>query len=515
MNHVLKTRQLQKLVQGTINCFLPVGHLINTQFRMKHISFIFLTLTWIISFAQTDLRVSYNGHYLEKMNGTPFLWLGDTSWSLAHRLTRSEALAYLNDRQEKGFTIIQSVAHWYPHGAQKKRGPLNAVNAYGHRPFEGRGNDPDTAAPLVVEGGGPDNPNDYWDHLDFIVRETKRRGMYLALLPTWGSAFINRRFSKASVEYTSSEAKAYGHFLGNRYKNESHIIWVLGGDVDPQNSGVGDKRSVYRSMAEGIGRGATGDDGLQWNKPSDSWNQLMMTFHAVGTPKATHQEGGSSSIWFNNDPWLDINMIETYKWTYKVYSLVKEDYEKTKPIKPTILGEGAYEYGAYGKECGLITPLVVRQQAYHSFFGGGGHTYGHTVLWRFLPVCGITWQQALSAPGVKQITSIMKPLLIQQEWWKWVPDQSIITSKTGNGSDPVTAVKSNDDTRILVYYPRRHTVSIKNTLGFPAQGRWFDPRNGTTTYIGTFEKNHIYNMISPEGWEDAVLILEVKSTSDK
>src|SRR3989304_7234020 len=55
------------------------------------------------------LRVSENHRYLEYEDGTPFFYLGDTAWELFHRLNREEALRYLTNRAEKGFTVIQAV----------------------------------------------------------------------------------------------------------------------------------------------------------------------------------------------------------------------------------------------------------------------------------------------------------------------------------------------------------------------------------------------------------------------
>lgn len=54
------------------------------------------------------LRVSDNGRYL--CNGEePFFWLGDTAWLLFQRCSLEESYAYLRNRRDKGFTVIQAV----------------------------------------------------------------------------------------------------------------------------------------------------------------------------------------------------------------------------------------------------------------------------------------------------------------------------------------------------------------------------------------------------------------------
>ena len=175
------------------------------------------------------LEVSENGHYIQHKDKTPFLWIGDTGWGMFQQLTREEIDRYLDSRKALGFNVIQSVAHWSPHGGGMNRSPDNSANAYGHQPFTGDQQSPNTSEPLVVKGGSPSSPNDYWDHVDYVVAAVKKRNMYLALLPCWAAQLIT-----GTAEYSSEEARAYGEFLGKRYGQEPHIIWVLGGDTKAQ-----------------------------------------------------------------------------------------------------------------------------------------------------------------------------------------------------------------------------------------------------------------------------------------
>ena len=58
-------------------------------------------------FSHGPLVVSQNHRFLQHKDGTPFFWLADTGWLLFRQLTREEAERYLEDRQAKGFTVIQ------------------------------------------------------------------------------------------------------------------------------------------------------------------------------------------------------------------------------------------------------------------------------------------------------------------------------------------------------------------------------------------------------------------------
>src|SRR6266542_4366724 len=94
--------------------------------KMKHIVFLFIfSFVTTSLFAQTidkrRLKISANHRYFTDQNGNPFFWLGDTGWLLFSKLTREEADQYLEDRRQKGFTVIQvMVLH-----------TVAAVNVYG------------------------------------------------------------------------------------------------------------------------------------------------------------------------------------------------------------------------------------------------------------------------------------------------------------------------------------------------------------------------------------------------
>ena len=463
------------------------------------------------------LEVSENGHYIQHKDGTPFLWIGDTGWGMFQQLTREEVDHYLDNRQRLGFTVIQSVVFWYPHGGGIESGPHNAANAYGHRPFKGGEDSPDTAEPLVVAGGSPEAPNDYWDHVDYIIDAIKQRNMYLALLPCWGRAYVTLQFSGSHLEFTDEEAKAYGTFLGKRYRNEPHILWILGGDAKAYKKGYDrnqvyqdwDGRATFRAMAEGIVYGVT-DQKPAWNEAHPAWNEVFMSYHPDGDP------GANSSEWFHEDVWLTANGVEVWREVQLVYSTMLDEYQLEKPFKPSLFLEGSYEFGSYRYECGWVTPVKVRRQIYHTFFAGGaGHTYGAGPIWAMRGTgggysCGYTWKQALEFPGAKQFAGVAKDFLQSHQWASWIPDQRIIQGETGEGESLKMAVRLSSGNMSLVYFSNHSKAQIKNILNRESAAYWFNPADGTREEEENFKSDEVREMSPPAGWEDAILVLELQ-----
>ncbi len=446
------------------------------------------------------LGVSPEGRHLQHQDGTPFLWLGDTAWALFYKLTREEVATYLDDRQQKGFNVIQAVAYWYPHG-EDGPGPLNAPNAYGHRPFVGSTEQPSTSQPLVKEGGGPEIPNDYWDHADFVVEQIRRRGMYLALLPCWGRAYINANQEKSSVVFDEGSARAYGQFLGTRYRTQPNIIWVMGGDIDP-DKGIGDRLAIYRAMAEAIGQAVTGKP-LQWNRPDPGWSEIFITYHP----------STESATFFHQDAWLDANGIQTWTHVDKVQQAVARCYGFSEPVKPALFLEGNYEQMRPSEQV-PDPPLRVRRQAYQALLSGAaGHTYGAGSMWDFrkksrTETSGIPWVNAMQLSAAAQTGSILRQLLEQMEWWNLVPDQNVIAEGQGEGAKTKVAACTADNSRVVVYFADATPATLK--LALPAAAwtaTWRRPSDGARQ-PGTVPDS--MNLTPPADWPDALLVLEAR-----
>ncbi|MEO7675188.1 MAG: DUF4038 domain-containing protein, partial [Verrucomicrobiota bacterium] len=295
--------------------------------------------------ASSRLKVSDNHRFLVTADGLPFFYLGDTTWELFHRLNREEAVQLFENRAALKFNVLQSVAIAELDGHTDP-------NAYGHRPFV----DLDVTKPAVTDGPA----NDYWDHVDFIVSEANKRGLYIGFLPTWGRFWHDTNQGRKPL-FTVANAEVYGEWLGKRYRNAG-LIWILGGDRSVDNDG---QKEIIRFMARGLRKG---DGGAH-----------LMTLHPPG--------GGGSAKWFQDDDWLDFNMRQNghvAEFTGR-YETTRADYDRA-PIKPVLDGEPIYEdhpVSFDAKKLGHSIAADVRRPLYWDLFSGAcGHTYGHHSVWQ-------------------------------------------------------------------------------------------------------------------------------------
>lgn len=433
------------------------------------------------------LKVSDNRRFLITESGQPFFWLGDTAWELFHRLNREEALRYLDDRAAKGFTVVQAVALAELDG-------LNDPNPYGHKPLL----DHDPTRPDVKEG--PDN--DYWDHVDFIVREANRRGLYLGFLPTWGDKW-NKKWGVGPEIFTPQNAEIYGEWLGRRYR-DAGLVWILGGDRPVEND---THRQILRAMARGLRRG---DGGAH-----------LITFHPTG--------GSSSSRYFHDEDWLDFNMCQNghvAEFTGR-YDQTRKDYDRT-PIKPVLDGEPIYEdhpISFKANDLGHSVAADVRRPLYWDLFSGAfGHTYGHHSVWQMWapgrnPINNplMPWSAALLQPGAAQMQHA-KHLLLSRPFLTRIPDDSILvpdrvtTSVPGAGRYRFVATRDTEGTYAMIYAPvgRSFQVRMEVIRGATVRAWWFDPRTGEATSIGEFPNTGQREFTPPSPGEllDWVLVLD-------
>ncbi|HEX8040384.1 MAG TPA: glycoside hydrolase family 140 protein [Chryseosolibacter sp.] len=439
---------------------------------------------WIICFlltsaASAQLQVSGNGRFLQTADGQPFFWLGDTAWELFHRLTREEAELYLKNRAAKGFTVIQAVVLAELDG-------LHTPNAYGEVPLE---ND-DPAKPREA----------YFQHVDFIIRKAQDLGLYIGLLPTWGDKVFRDRWGTGPEIFNPENARVYGRWIGDRYKNQKNIIWILGGDRNPRNA---DDVAVWRSLAQGIEEGTGGPD------------HALISFH----PQPTGPDEGGSAKWFHREAWLDFNMFQTgHCRENNVWDRIQYAYNLD-PVKPVLDGEPLYEDHPVcfnAKDLGTSSAYDIRKVAWLDVFSGAfGHTYGCHDIWQMYaphraPVNGphFPWYVALDLPGAAQL-SFLRRLIESRPMFDRVPDTALVTDAL-HANDRIAATRGKDYAFIYSSEGKPFVVHTAKISGSDLVAHWYDPRNGDVRQAGTFSRKTRITFAPPtSGYgQDWVLILD-------
>lgn len=431
------------------------------------------------------LRVSENKRFLQFEDGTPFFYLGDTGWELFHRLNKAETEKYLENRRSKGYTVIQAVILAELDG-------LNTPNAEGNKP---------------LIDNDPLKPNEaYFQHVDWVIKKAAEKGIFIGVLPTWGDKW-NKKWGVGPVIFNPENAEAYGKFLGERYKNYTNIIWILGGDRPIEGE---EQANIIRGMAKGL-------------KLGDGGSHLI----------SLHPQGGQgSSQIFHKEEWLDFNMRQnghSISYTDRYFQTLV-DYN-LQPVKPVLDAEPVYEdhpINFNAEENGHSVAADVRRPLYWDLFSGAcGHTYGHHSVWQMWaperqPINRplMPWYEAIDQPGAGQM--MYGRLLIESRpFFTRIPDDSVIvpesvkTSIPGAGRYRFVATRDLEGTYAMVYAPigRKFSVRMEVIKGKDVVAWWFNPRNGNAIKIGNFSNTGTRSFISPDPGEDLDWILVLDDAS--
>ena len=413
------------------------------------------------------LRTGDSGNrFLVDSKNQPFFWLGDAAWSLIAQLGKEDVDYYLDDRSEKGFSVllVSLIEHKFCTNAP--------ADFYGELPFTGK--------PFTT-------PNEkYFEHADHIIKSAAQRNIIVLLAPLYLGYDCKDEGWCAEVKAASnSDLYAWGQFVGKRYKDYSNIIWIIGGDTDP--SVVKDK---VLEMISGI-------------RENDSVH-LFSAHNRPETMAVTPWKGES---------WLTVNNV--YSYDSVLYRHFKTAYTM-KPEMPYYLCESAYENEHQS------TPQQLRSQAYQALLSGSmGHIFGNCPIWHFGAFkswCNLTdWKKELNNAGSVSMDYFQR-LFRSRSWQILVPDfeHSVITAGFGTWGlkDYVTAAITNDGNTIIAYLPstRTVTVDLSKISGEYARCCWYDPSCGKTVNSGTFQTSGSHSF-TPALNGDWVLVIDNASAN--
>lgn len=401
-----------------------------------------------------ELAVGPTGRYLA--NGErPFFWLGDTAWLLFQKCSLAEARAYLKNRKEKHYSVIQASL-------------IHALKG-------------DAALSIPGEGEGsvytPDQGPAFWEHCRQIVSAAEELGIYLALLPCWGS-YVR------SGDLDEEKALRYADFLKETFSDFPNIIWILGGDV---------RGDTNLALFNRYGA-----------RMRENFPHCLIGFHPFGRT--------SSALWFHEEAWLDFNMFQSGHRRYDQAKLnawddasdfpeyFGEDNWKyadhalaLSPKKPVLDGEPSYEWipkGLHDPKNGYWQSCDVRRYAYWSVFEGSmGHTYGDNSIMQFYrPGQGAGsygvieyWTDAVHHEGSGQM-KYLADLMTGVDFTAGRANDARISGGQREKYDRIAVFEGPDYLFAYTYLGKPFALDLS---GLPAmEARWMDPATGVESYLG-------------------------------
>jgi hypothetical protein len=407
------------------------------------------------------VRLSDSNHFLTDQRDKPFFWSGDAAWSLIVQLKREEVDYYLNDREQKGFTVI--LVNLIDH----KFGSNAPANIYNEVPFIDK--------PFI-------SPNEnYFSYVDWVIQASAQRGIIVLLCPLYlGWNYGDQGWASEVKKADPADLRLWGQYVGKRYADEDNIIWCIGGDADP--SPLKDK---VLECVKGI---------------QEYDNRHLFTCH-------NNPEFLGINPWAE-EKWLNINNV--YSYSHSLYELCKSAYYQ-KPVIPYFMMESAYENEHNS------TPQRLRSEAYWPLLCGAmGHIFGNCPLWNFGATpewCGISdWKTQLNNPGSMSMDYLQR-LFRSRPWNLLIPDfnHKVLTDGYGDwgSNDYITASIASDRTTMIAYLPagRQVTVDLSMINGRKARCWWYNPDNGIVVDNGTFPAEGPLQF-NPPSESDWVLVID-------
>ncbi|MFH1571573.1 MAG: DUF4038 domain-containing protein [Gemmatimonadota bacterium] len=326
---------------------------------------------------------------------------------------------------------------------------------------------PDVAGQLPFVDGDPDRPNEaYFQRADAIVAAAGELGLVLVL-----GVFHKRH----RAVFPPEKVRRFARFCASRWADHPHVVWSAYPEAEPAYV------PLVRELAAGL---REGDGGTH-----------LITLHPDPSP--------CTSSFVHGETWLDFNSVQTWLFYHLVTPMTAADYERT-PAKPVVMAEGGYE----GHQCGAVhAPHLVRKQAWWTGLAGGHHCYGHNDNY----VAPEAWRSWIDAPGARQMGVFRRILEVLPEWWRIVPEPSILIDGAGDGLARHAAGRGASGQWALVYLSEPDTVRLRleGVLAGPrCRATWVNPVTGNRTGFSTFAAAGTLTTSTPGGWEDTLVLIE-------
>lgn len=394
------------------------------------------------------LRISADDRHFAHQDGTPFFWVGDTSWNGPLLSSKSDWELYLKERSRQKFNAVQWVTTQW---RASPEGDANKQVAY-------------TGTDKIVL-----NPA-FFQRLDEKVDTMNQAGLVSVPVLLWAINAGSNPKVNPGVSLPEDQAILLARYMVARWSGNA-TAWILAGD--------GNYRGESAEKWKRIGRAVFGD-----------------IHHAP----VTMHPGGMQWVWkeFIDEKWYGFHSYQsghgdddkTLKWITE--GPLTDDWMKL-PHRPFVNLEPPYENHVAYQSKKPISAEVTRRAIYWSLLCAptAGVTYGGHGIWGWddgtkdptdHPGSGIPlpWQKALTMPGAEQMAHLAD-FFASVNWPKLRPAPIVVVNNPGAQKPAkfIAGAKTDDKELMVVYVPEDRTVEIKlDSMPPSPQVTWFNPRTG-------------------------------------
>lgn len=501
-----------------------------------------------------------SGRYLVDSKGTPFPILGDSAWMAINNLSVGDQEIMLNSRLDLGFTCV--LVEPYEHKFTQKKPPLDVdgnlpfLTQLGGSAFTGSPNgttdvggtgngvasntgggtfaaDPYTTVGTQAPDFTTPNPT-YWARVDNYFTQCAKRGLLMFVYPSyfgfnandegWNLEMVANSLvtgsggfaGKPFADPSKSKLWNFAAWLGDRYKNYSNIVWILGGDS---------------------GLNGTSSAGTYNTNQSNAVLSIYQGINSISSALSKNWTGH----WARETLGTDISADATNGAALAATQTLESSYPRTNSGLQARLGyshspalvsfdiENTYEGDWAGPERPVLWWQVLGGIGGYFWCAGVGTsgTPGSIGWWGF-PGSG-NWKNQLATIGTldaQRLNIFWRSI----RWWTLVPSalNSMITLVTSGGgtespqsTDYVTAASDPAGNLLVLYIPPAHTGTITvamSAMSATSRAYWVDP-----TSLGvTPDSNNLTNtgtkVFTPPGTNSAgatdwVLVIDTVPSS--
>ncbi len=413
------------------------------------------------------VRIAADRRHFEHVDGTPFLWLGDTWWKgLCKRIDAQGFRELCADRAAKGFNVVQIVCGPYPDEAMLEPRWANEAGL------------PYTTLDFRAVNTA------YFDAADTRISTLIAHSIVPAIVGGWGRPQAG---GQSTINQVGLDGfKRHWRHLIARY-GASPVVWILGGEASDGNG-------PWAELAEYV-------------RATDPFRRPL-TYHSPGDPRASIARG--------NDE-FDFDMVgighDGLNTANETLRLLRASLAHA-PKRPALCGEACYERH-------MQTNFEDIQR--HLFWtlmlaGAAGHTYGAAGIWQasvegdpgITPIYDFTtWREGMAFPGSTQL-GLAKRLLEELPWHRMEPHPEWV-----DGGALAAGIRGEV---LVAYRPKRgiYDWSGFRVLSLDPKARyaafWFDPATGRRFDLGEVTGEASWSTPAVPSPQDWVLVMRASGS---